>query len=646
MNFFEHQERAKRKTLQLVFLFALGVGSLIISLTLVIGLLMYFAEGGTGEVLSQATNNPSALPSLLSPENLQLLITLTVAVIGVILLGSLFRRAQLTKGGQAIAEAMGGRLLNTATLNTEEERILNIVEEMALASGIPVPPVYLIEDDAINAFAAGYRPQDAVIGITRGSIQLLTRDELQGVVAHEFSHILHGDMRLNIRLISMLYGILLIGMIGRFIVRSLRYRPIARTSNKNNSVAFLMVLGLGLMIVGFAGSFFGNLIKAAVSRQREFLADASAVQYTRNPLGISGALKKIGGHVSGSSFNNPRAEEFSHMFFSQHLSNGFSDWFSTHPPLEDRIKRVEPRWKGSFTTPTHIITDDTRPASTFTTTGFVSTAKPQNFSAQIALNQAMAGMADPTPEHLAYARRILDTFDSDLLSAAHEPFSARALIYGLLMSQDKRIQEQQLDQLRKEAHPDTFKALEAYLPKLLSLTAEFRLPLVEISLPALKQLSDEQYETFKTCLELLIAADNRTSLFEWSIKTIVTRHIRGVPRSAKRYLPTETRAEISRLVCLIANVGHKNDEDAEAAFHQAMQSLNFPMRYQPDARPKIKQLESDLEKLSHLRPLDKPAILRALVICASHDDVITTAEAELLRAIAECLDCPLPPLLI
>src|SRR5690606_23091198 len=223
--------------------------------------------------------------------------------------------------------------------------LLNVVEEMAIASGTPVPPVYLMEESAINAFAAGFAPGDAVIGITRGAIETLSRDELQGVIAHEFSHILHGDMRLNIRLIGILHGIMVLGIMGYYLLRST-----GLSSRRNNNGANLALLGIGLIVIGYAGTFFGNLIKAAVSRQREFLADASAVQYTRNPAGIADALKRIGGG-QGSVMENPRTAEISHALFSNGLTFSLTSIFATHPPLEARIRRIQPDWDGSYELP-------------------------------------------------------------------------------------------------------------------------------------------------------------------------------------------------------------------------------------------------------------------------------------------------------
>ncbi|MDO8345317.1 MAG: M48 family metallopeptidase, partial [Cellvibrio sp.] len=339
MNFFEHQDRARRKTNHLILLLMLAVLSLVAITTLLFAAFVYFGQEHTSANAGETLGVWQGIMQALSFETF---LWIALGVSSVVALGSLFRFFQLRAGGKTIAEAMGGRLLSGNTADADERKILNVVEEMAIASGTAVPPVYLIEDDAINAFAAGYHPQDAVIGITRGCIHALSRDELQGVIAHEFSHIFHGDMRINMRLISLLHGILVIGLIGEFLMRTAGNRSVRRSSKDSSPVAIL-ALGLGLLVIGYSGIFFGNLIKAAVSRQREFLADASAVQFTRNPEGIAGALKKIGGSSHGSQLQNEHAAEFSHMYFGQGVKSFFT-LMATHPPLEDRIKRIQPNW--------------------------------------------------------------------------------------------------------------------------------------------------------------------------------------------------------------------------------------------------------------------------------------------------------------
>jgi len=315
MNFFEQQDIARRNTRWLVLLFALAVIALITITAFLFAGMFAWLDGG------HSPYDYDAQPISFGERfinNLDWRMTGSIALLvcSVVAGSSLFKFFQLRGGGRVVAESMGGQRINSQTTNADERKILNIVEEMAIASGTPVPPVYLLEDDAINAFAAGHSPSNAVIGVTRGCIRLLNRDELQGVVAHEFSHIFHGDMRLNMRLVAILHGILIIGLIGQFLLNSARYRMAFRSS-KDNSPLLIFGMGIGLLIIGYAGTFFGNMIKAAVSRQREFLADASAVQFTRNPSGIAGALKKIRHHAYGSRLDNAHAAEFSHMYFSE-----------------------------------------------------------------------------------------------------------------------------------------------------------------------------------------------------------------------------------------------------------------------------------------------------------------------------------------
>src|SRR5690606_37764270 len=304
MNFFEHQERARGTTRWLVLLFIGAVISLILGATLIVSVILATSNAQQG---AAPAFDPTALP-------LDVLAGVSAVVLAVVALGAAFRFMQLRAGGKAVAQGLGGRLLSVNTRNIDERKVLNVVEEMAIAAGVPVPQVYLLEEAGINAFAAGHTPQDAVIGVTRGCIAQLSRDELQGVIAHEFSHICNGDMRLNLRLIGWLYGITVLGLIGYFLLRG---QSVAAARSRDNSRGALVLVGLGLMAVGYGGTLFGNLIKAAVSRQREFLADASAVQYTRNPAGIGGALKKIGANAKGSLLDTAGAGEVGHLLFGQ-----------------------------------------------------------------------------------------------------------------------------------------------------------------------------------------------------------------------------------------------------------------------------------------------------------------------------------------
>ena len=358
-DFFAAQDQARSNTKLLVLLFALAVITLLILTNLLVMVTLGVMEPEQYQLLLSPQH-----PDWFSQLPWQMMGWVSLLVFAVIAVVVSIKRAELSQGGQVVAKALGGRLLDYQLADDKQQRLLNIVEEMAIAAGVPVPPVYLINESSINAFAAGYSPADAVIGVTQGCLNLLNRDQLQGVIAHEFSHILNGDMRLNIRLIALLHGIEFIGHSGYFLLRSMgRRRAVGAGSSKSkDNGGGILGLALGLMVLGYLGTFFGSLIKAAVSRQREFLADASAVQFTRNPSGIAGALKSIGAATFGSQVKNPNADEMSHLFFAEAISR-WSSLFATHPPLQQRIKRLDPGWDGVFPTETQLKQQSSDPSS-------------------------------------------------------------------------------------------------------------------------------------------------------------------------------------------------------------------------------------------------------------------------------------------
>lgn len=666
MNFFEHQDRARRNTKKLVLLLALAVISLIaVTIVLAAFLLSY------GKV---DTNNPDLVAAALNTLNWELALHVSLAVIAVVSIGSLYKLSQLSAGGRTVAEAMGGHLLNTQTRNANERKILNVVEEMAIAGGTAVPPVYLIDDQSINAFAAGYKSQDAVIGITRGCIELLDREELQGVIAHEFSHILHGDMRLNIRLVGILHGILIIGIAGYFLMRSAAF---SRGSRNNNNGVPLLALGLGLMVVGYSGTFFGNMIKAAVSRQREFLADSSAVQYTRNPFGIAGALKKIAAHSHGSQLSSNHAPEYSHMFFGQGVAMSFGSMMATHPPLEERIRRIDPQWDGTFPDLQAIDAKKQKKqqkqekresqqaaqrdrakdtlAIIAATTASSSSAGASSSAKTSAANQAPGNASIPSAmdsigvlseAHVEVAQQTLAQIPDDVREAAHEPFSARALVYCLLLDEDAKVRQIQLKKLQAKAHPASFKVVKQFEASLKTLPRPFYLPLLDLCLPALKQQSPQQYQIFKRNMIILIRADQQVDVFEWALYRIVSHGLEPHPDSLSRYKLKQTEHACQLLLSIMARTGHDNEGEALQAYSAAAKLVDIPtVGLLSSAQINLQLLDKALEQLNKLKPLDKPRLLKAMAASINHDGIVTPSEAELFRAIADSLDCPVPPLL-
>lgn len=658
MDFFSHQDQARKRSKQLVLLFAGAVICLIVLLNMLVSALLWVTDTqivGTYTDVTELAFDPSTglpqQPGLFAYMNVEQWLLISAGVIAVIVAASLVKWLMLRGGGRKVAESLGGRLLLPNSKDFYERRLLNVVEEMAIASGMPVPPVYVLDDASINAFAAGYQPSDAVIGVTRGCMTQLSRDQLQGVLAHEFSHIFNGDMRLNIRLMAVLFGILFIGLIGRFLLesssRSMRYRS---RDSKDNSGAALLGLGLGLVVIGYSGVFFGNLIKAAVSRQREFLADASAVQFTRNPDSIGGALKVIG-YGAGSEISSPEREETAHLFFGQALPFRVS-WFATHPPLEERIRRVDPRWDGRYMPPqTRDAAEHEAPevAAQTAGAGLSQEALARGIAAGIAgVSMAHSGAAaqqSAAPEPTAVVTDSAQNL-ARLQDAARDAYSARALVFALLMAEPSRfVHEQQLDMIRTQQGMDFYQQTLRILPLLKGLNPAERLPLVELSMPALKQLSASQYQDFRQTLVQLAKADGEIDIFEWCLYRLVLQYLNPQfepvqPIAAKHAKADVLNNELAIVLSTLAHFGHDTAEAAAEAFNAAVSAAGFNgLALQPRSNS-LKPLNQALAKLTEAYPHIKGRLVKAMQVCINSDGQQRPVELDLVRTMAAILEVP------
>jgi Zn-dependent protease with chaperone function len=628
-DFFELQEGARRHTKRLVFLFGLAVVGMTAMLYVTAAILMgYGQDPATGATVWNIR--------WLDPLLMLQIGTATAVVVGG---ASLYRITSLSGGGKVVAESMGGTLLHGNSTAPLERKVLNVVEEMAIASGTPTPPVYMMhEEPGINAFAAGFGPSDAVVGVTRGCVEKLSRDELQGVIGHEFSHILNGDMRLNIRLMGVLFGILVVGLIGNILLRSSLYGSALRSRNsRDNSTQVLLVVGGVLLVVGFIGTFVGNLIKASVSRQREFLADASAVQFTRNPSGIAGALKKIGGFEAGSEMLHPHAPESSHMFFGRAASAGLNSLFATHPPLEERIKRLDPAWQGRA----EFATSETQHQTAGLAMGF----------AEEPADHAVAQIGKVTKGHLQRANALIQEIPSKVIDAAHEPYGARAVVYGLLLNLEPGARSRQLELLSVSAEPGVWKLTEELLPEISGLDTGARLPLIDLALPALRELSPDQYERFSGVVAALVNADEKISLFEWTLQRILLTHLKphfkGVQTFRKRDRGLKRLAgPCEKVFSALLAASSNPPGEAEHALSEAARRLNLPrIRLLPFEQVGFQGLDTALDALAGLTPSGKRTLLSSCAALIEADHMVSVEEAELFRVIADSLGCPVPPLL-
>ncbi len=638
MNFFERQDVARKQTGRLVVLFIAAVAMIIAALY---GAALLVAEFALKQPITEL------------PIDMHLKIGAVVAAFVVLVVGggSMYKVSQLSSGGgQGVAESLGGRQLIPGSSDPLERKVLNVVEEMAIASGTPVPPVFMMDQEkGINAFAAGFSPSDAVIGVTRGAAEQLTREQLQGVIAHEFSHILNGDMRLNIRLMGTIHGILIIAIIGTYILYSLRYSAMGRSRNREGGGAILAIIAIAvaLIAIGFVGQFFGSLIKAAVSRQREFLADASAVQFTRNPNGIGGALKAIAARMHGSSMRNPNAAEASHMFFGQAVS-GFSQLFATHPPLPQRIQRILPDWDGD-------LTDVSEKARRIEPKPTAPPATPQDRARQMTELIITASVFDaigqPSQRHVDRARQLIDALPTPVRDAAREPYGARAVIYSLLLDDDNNIRQEQYTRLRAHAEPDVVNETMQLAPHMQRVERSARLPLIDLALPALRSMTADQSAAFQANVHHLVQADSKIELFEWVLQKILLHHLGARHKPKKRAAArsaglSDVREESALLLTLLARVGSRDAQENQQAFEQGGNVLGLA-----DLKPtkasacSLDNLDRALDTLGAAPARLKQTILRAAAATIGADRHITPLEAELFRAVADAMGVPVPPIL-
>jgi Zn-dependent protease with chaperone function len=574
-----------------------------------------------------------------------------MGTLAVIVFGSLYQISALSAGGSAVAESLGGRLVNPGSADPQERKLLNVVEEMAIASGIPAPKVYVMDQESgINAFAAGFSTNDAVVAVTRGCVQTLKRDELQGVIGHEFSHILNGDMRLNLRLMGIIFGIICLATIGRILLR---------TRGRKNP---LPLLGLALIVIGALGVFFGRLIQAAVSRQREFLADASSVQFTRNPAGLSGALQKIG--AVGSQLESGHAADACHMFFGNGLGNSLFSMFATHPPIEERIRAIDPTWDGKFARVNLADADDAvrellqRPcASSKAPARFppvipFPTGQAAGFAPTVVRAQAvMPNLGKPTPMHLRYAEQLRDSFPENVQSATRDPLSAQALVFALLLSDDGAMREKQLQELAKQTSPAIQEKTAALHPEVAPIAVHARLPLVNLALPALRSLRAEEFRQFSQTLQWLIESDEQVELFEFVLQKIIRRHLapqfeKSRPPVVQFYTLKPLVPDCAVLLSALANLGSTDPAEVTKAFQAGapyLRALDFSAPLLPREECGLTEIDAALNRVALAVPQIKKNLLEACVRIVGADGVVQEREAELLRAIADTLDCPIPP---
>jgi Zn-dependent protease with chaperone function len=645
MNFFEHQEAARRSTRILVLLYVLAVAGVVLAVDLVLAVAYLWGA---------AERAQGVFPSLSTvPTGIHLWGAL--GTLAVILIASLVHVARLAGGGEAVARLVGARPVDSGTRDPLERRLLNVVEEMAIASGVRLPKVYVMDGErGINAFAAGWDVSNSVVAVTRGTLETLNRDELQGVVAHEFSHILNGDMRLNIRMMGVLGGIVFIGAIGEFLMRGS-----SRSRSRDSGGVF--AAGLALFLIGYIGLFCARLIKAAASRQREFLADASSVQFTRNPDGIAGALDQIRASARGTLIADRHAEDMSHMLFGQGIRIRLGGLLDTHPPLDERIRRVNPRFQPQGYRGRRPAADAPDAAAPRAASGFAGAAAVPRAERQRSgdIGYAWGRSAGESVDlvgaldgaKLDFAQRLLAALPPGLHDRLRQPDGARGAIVALLLAARDSVMEEQLAAASAAGAGALAATARALAPAVRSLGPAFHLPVIDIALPATKAATAEARRELLTALEAVIHADRRVSLHEFVVLTLVRAQLAPAARPpAIRYRAlAELRGEALALLSLVAYAGQRPGPEGERDFATAFRAGAKEMAFDGAGAVAREALKLDgvaaaLEKFKHLAPLAKPALIRGLFAAVTVDGNLRIMEAELMRLVGAAVDCPLPPL--
>ena len=613
LDFFDAQARARRRTGLLVVSFALAWLATIVLVDVGVAV-------ATG-----------ADPTLL-------FLPVAAGVSLVILLGSTFHAVRLAAGGgDAVARMLGGRPVDRQTQDPAERRLVNVVEEMSIAAGLPVPRLYVLDREAgMNAFAAGFTPDRSVVAVTRGALEGLDRDELQGVVAHELSHVLNADTRLSTRLMALVGGLTVLALIGRILLRA----GGGRGDGRGRAAAVSM--GLCLLLAGSVGAFFGRLIRLAVSRQREFLADAAAVQFTRNPDGLASALSKVA--KQGSKLSTAQALEASHLFFADGVGGFLSSLFATHPPIEERIRRLAPQ---GLVAPVAERAGAAAAPPAAARPGGGGPAAPASAAAGLASLAATVGR--PEPGHVVRAAAQLAGLSPAVTSAAREPFGARALACALLLDADGNVRERQLAVLgRDDAVAAEVRRLALEVD---AVPKDDRMALLDLSLPALDHLSPAQAAALDRDLQEVAAAGERHTVFEWAVQRVIRRRLapllgRPPPAAVRARTLEEVQVECLELLSTVAWAGQRDPALAQQALDKGLHSLGVtgPWRLLPRGKVDAARLDVVLARLDGATPALKSLILSACAACALADGRVLPTEGEVVRAVASSLGCPVPPL--
>jgi Zn-dependent protease with chaperone function len=639
VDFFGRQQAAKQASSRLLWYFIFAVSIIFIG----VNALLYLVAVVTTHETGQGT-------WLWHDWSQQALLGTLWLVAG----GSLLEWFLLRKGGTAVAKMLNAQAIDFASQDAVQRQFINVCEEMAIASGVPVPSLYVLpQESTINAFVAGYRAQDSVLVVTQGALIHLTRDELQAVIGHEFSHILNGDMRLNTYMLSVLAGMLAVGQVGDFLMRS----PTG-DHPQNKSITPFWPLGLGMWLVGYIGLVLGRLIKAAISRERENLADAASVQFTRNPDALAGALYKIGQY--DSYLSSWHAEQMSHMCFGESVS--FSQWFATHPPLKLRIQTIAPTFL------TRIKYQKPNKASTATP---ASASKPKSQSSSIlAFSTEMIEAPQavtpfpitPTSDNIEFsfdapmttmvgelqwadlqsAQYLYRTLSVEVSRALQSTAGAKAVLFALI-AQEQGCSIQDLTQFF--ASQNSLMQWVSQLQQALACSDNrLALPIVELAIPRLLGLTTEERQQFMSELRRLAWLNQQLSVFEFSLLKLIEQALNKPKVIFREQTLQQLARPCAQWIMTLLQYGSHQPSQYARIYQQLLSpifALSMPAMPSPQ-QATLLALDATLKTFNSLNLEGKKQLINLTATTIQSDGVLHRTEYELLRVLAALLNCPMP----
>lgn len=634
MDFFARQAAARRQTRWLLWAFLLAVAVVVLALDTVVFTLLSMYQDGERFVSPPefAVQYPEAA------------IATTLLILAVIAGASLYRSIQLRGGGGVVARSLGGVRVDRNTVDPKLKRLHNVVEEMAIASGVPMPEVYVLEQESgINALAAGHTPANAAVAVTQGALDRLGRDELQGVIAHEFSHVLNGDMRLNVRLIGWIAGLFVAVLVGRTLLRV--------GSRSRRGGLPILAAALALVLIGYIGLLAGRVLQAAVSRQRERLADASAVQFTRNPDGLKGAFVKIGAFHEGSRLSAVAAEQVAHMLFAPGLARRL---LTTHPPLVERIRELDPRFEEREFQ--RVAADAARAEAAAAAAAderamamAAAEAAPSAVSRAAVPAAVAALVGHPDTAHVRHARTLRLALPEEFREFVESAGAARALTLALLLAREESLRARQLERIAAALGREECEIVQTAAARAELLAPTLRLPAVLQVFPALRRLARADRERLFSLVREISLIDARIDVFEHCLAALIAHSLRDeldarMPHGGGSL--TDAADALGVLFAVLARVGASDDVAARRAYEAGLATV-LPM-HRPDyaTSPDWPQrLDEAFEKTVRLHPFAKRVVVEGMTKTIAHDNQVTAEEAELLRTVCAILQCPLPPLL-